>query len=543
MRTIRGRNPRNPARRRRARRGAVASAAFLLVASLTAATAPDPDPAPGSDGASGSASEAAAPEAPPAPGVTWGSCPSGTAATERCGTIRVPLDHDRPNDPATVRIGVSRAAATGRAADRQGILVFNFGGPGAAGVGSAASLARTLPEPVRRAYDVIGFDLRGRGTSSRLDCLDLGTFAQAPKPDTALTTPAGQKAVTEAARIFAEGCRADSPELLPYLTTRQIAGDVDAVREAFGEKKINYLGYSYGSYLGAVYGQLHPDRVRRMLLDSVVDPTKVWYESGFVQARAFRERQEDWAAWVARNDAAYGLGRSRAAVLAHWDRAREALAAKPADRVFGGTEFDLMTIANLYSDRQWPGLAAAVAAYRLRGDAAPMRELKGPVTGDEENFESVLQAVTCADAPAPDDPAVFAADTVRLKAAHGYLGATIAAAGACLYLQSNTVPPVTVDGAGLPGILLIQGTRDPATPYAGAVRMHAALPSSRLLTVEGSGNHGQFVGGGKCVDDAGAAYLARGELPTRDWTCPALPEPGPETRGGPRQIPPHPALR
>ncbi|WTW94621.1 alpha/beta hydrolase [Streptomycetaceae bacterium NBC_01309] len=528
--------------RRPVRRAAVASAALLLVGALTAATPSGRADTPPGPGSGLEATPEAAPEAPPAPGVTWGSCPGGTPATERCGTIRVPRDHDRPDDPATLRIGVSRSPATGRAAERQGILVFNYGGPGAAGVGSAGSLARSLPEPVRRAYDIVGFDLRGRATSSRLDCLDLATFAQAPKPDTALTTPAGQKAVTEAARVFAEGCRADSPEMLPYLTTRQIAGDLDAVREAFGEKKVNYLGYSYGSYLGAVYGQLHPDRVRRMLLDSVVDPTKVWYETGFAQARAFRERQRDWAEWVARHEATYKLGKTQSAVLAHWDRAREALAAKPADGVFGGTEFDLTTIANLYSDRQWPRLAAAVSAYRVRGDAAPVRDLKGPVTGDDENFESVFQAVTCADAPAPADPAVFAADTARLKAEYGYLGATVGAAGACLYLQSNTVPPVAVDGAGLPGILLVQGSRDPATPYTGAVRMRGALPSSRLLTVEGSGNHGQFVGGGRCVDDAGAAYLARGELPARDWSCPALAAPTPETRAAPGGMRTHPAV-
>ncbi|MEU8134874.1 alpha/beta hydrolase [Streptodolium elevatio] len=533
--------PRRP-HARPIRRAAVASAALLLAGSLTTATPPAAADTPPPPGSGPEAAPEAAPEAPPAPGVTWGSCPAGAPATERCGTIRVPLDHDRPGDPATLRIGVSRSPATGRAAERQGILVFNFGGPGAAGVGSAASLARSLPEPVRRAYDVVGFDLRGRATSSRLDCLDLATFARAPKPDTALTTPAGQKAITEAARVFAEGCRADSPEMLPYLTTRQIAEDVDALREAFGETKINYLGYSYGSYLGAVYGQLHPDRVRRMLLDSVVDPTKVWYETGFAQARAFRERQRDWAEWVARHETTYRMGKTRSDVLAQWDRAREELAAKPADGVFGGTEFDLMTIANLYSDRQWPRLAAAVSAYRVRGDAAPMRDLKGPVTGDDENFESVMQAVTCADAPAPDDPAVFAADTVRLKAEHGYLGATVAAAGACLYLQSNTLPPVTVDGAGLPGVLLVQGSRDPATPYAGAVRMRTALPSSRLLTVDGSGNHGQFVGGGKCVDDAGAAYLARGELPARDWSCPALPPPTPDTRVAPGDTRTHPAV-
>ncbi|MDI2132776.1 alpha/beta hydrolase [Yinghuangia seranimata] len=500
----------------RTRRAVVAVTALALAAALTGA-------APGD----GTGAPDAQPEGPAAPGVTWGGCPTGTPAAERCGTVRVPLDHDHPNAGPAIQVGVSRSLATGGAAERQGILLINFGGPGATAVGSAAAFAHVLPEPVRRAYDVVGFDPRGRGTSTRLDCLDLTTFARAPKPDTARTDAEGQRAIAEAAHGFADGCRRGAPQLLPYLTTRQIAGDLDAVRAAFGEQKINYLGYSYGTYLGAVYGQRYPDRVRRMLLDSVVDPTQVWYATGFAQARAFWLRWHDWADWVADHDTRYGLGTSREAVLARWNEAREALAAKPADGVFGGTEFDLVTISNLYSDRQWPTLATAVAAYENRRDAAPLRDLKGPTTPDDENFESVFQAVTCADAPSPADPAVFAADTARLKDQYGYLGADIASAGACLYLQSNTAPPTRIDGAGLPGVLMIEGTRDPATPYAGAVRMRAALPSARLVTVEGSGNHGQFIGGGACVDDAGTAYLARGVLPAADTTCPALPPPDP----------------
>ncbi|UGQ15556.1 alpha/beta hydrolase [Yinghuangia sp. ASG 101] len=416
------------------------------------------------------------------------------------------------------------------------MLVFNFGGPGARAVGSAAAFARVLPEPVRRAYDIVGFDLRGRGTSSRLDCLDMVTYAKVPKPDTSLVTPAGQRAIGEAARVFAEGCEADAPELLPYLTTRQIAGDLDLVRAAFGEEEINYVGYSYGTYLGAVYAQLHPDRVRRMVLDSIVDPTRVWYPVGLDQARAFWSRWRDWAEWTAGHDAAYGLGTTRDAVLAAWDDAREAVAATPVGGEFGGTEFDAVTLMNLYSDRQWPRLSAALAAYRADGDAGPLRALTGTPTSEDENTDSVFHAVTCADAPAPDELAVFTADTVRLKAAYGHLGASIAAAGPCLHLQSNTRPPVRIGGDDLPPMLLIQGDRDPATPYSGALRVRRAVPASRLVTVEGSGNHGQFVGGGECVDGTATAYLARGELPDADTTCPALPPPEPASRaGGPEE--------
>jgi pimeloyl-ACP methyl ester carboxylesterase len=204
--------------------------------------------------------------------ITWGDCRAGAGATERCGTIAAPLDHARPGGEQ-IRIGVSRVEATGDRSERQGILVVNFGGPGAASVGTMAALAGGLPERVRRAYDLVGFDLRGRGTSTRVECTDPATFGRAPKPDPA--GPTGWAAHLAATRAFADGCRASAGDLLPHLSTRDIARDLDLVRAAFGAERLSFLGYSYGTYLGAVYGQLFPGRVHRMVLDSVVDPTRV----------------------------------------------------------------------------------------------------------------------------------------------------------------------------------------------------------------------------------------------------------------------------
>lgn len=317
---------------------------------------------------------AATPARAGAEAITWGDCPPGTSAGERCGTIAAPLDHARPAGER-IRVGVSHVAATGTAAERQGILVVNFGGPGASSVGSMAALAGGLPERVRRAYDLVGFDLRGRGTSTRVECVDTETFGRAPKPDPAAArTRAAHRAAT---RAFAGGCRAAAPDLLPHLSTRDIARDLDLVRAAFGEERLTFLGYSYGSYLGAVYGQLFPSRVHRMLLDSLVDPTRVWYETGFLQARAFHARHRDWAEWTAERADRYHLGATRAAVLASWDRLRARLAAAPAGGVFGGVELDQYTIGNLYTDQDWPSLSAALAGYDA-GDPGPLIAAKRP---------------------------------------------------------------------------------------------------------------------------------------------------------------------
>ncbi|MYV97213.1 alpha/beta hydrolase, partial [Streptomyces sp. SID3343] len=347
-------------------------------------------------------------------------------------------------------------------------------------------------------------------------------------PDAA--TPAGRGPHLAATRAFADGCRASAADLLPHLSTRDIARDLDLVRAAFGEEHIAVLGYSYGSYLGAVYGQLFPGRVHRMVLDSVVDPTQVWYRTGFLQARAFHARHRDWAAWAAERDDHYHLGTRAPAVLATWDRLRARAAANPAGGVFGGVEFDQFTIGGLYTDRNWPAMSAALAAYD-GGDPGRLIASKHPATADDVNLESVFQSVSCADAPFPADEATFDLDMIRLKARYGAIGAAIASPGSCLYLQTNTEPPTTIDGAGLPGVLLVQSERDPATPYSGALRMHEALPSSRLLTVRGNGNHGHFLVDGPCVDDPVVAYLVDGSLPATDTTCDgATAPPDPKTR-------------
>ncbi|MFE2870682.1 MULTISPECIES: alpha/beta hydrolase [unclassified Embleya] len=447
--------------------------------------------------------------------ITWGGCPPGTAAGERCGTIGAPLDHARPGGPR-IRVGVSKVAASGTKAEYQGILMVNFGGPGAAGVGSMGALAGGLPERLRRAYDLIGFDLRGRGTSTRVECTDPETFGRSPRPDPAM--PGSRAAHLAATRAFADGCRRSAGDLLPHLTTRDIARDLDLVRAAFGADRISILGYSYGSYLGAVYGQLFPNRVHRMLLDSLVDPTEVWYGTGFLQARGFDARRHDWAAWTAERADRFHLGDSTAAVLAGWDRLRGQLAEHPAGGVFGGVELDQYTLGKLYTDRNWASLSGALADY-ASGDPTALIAGRKPATADEVNFESVFQTVACADAPFPADEAVLERDMAVFRARHGALGAAIAAPGACLYLQSNTAPPTRIDGAGLPGVLLVQSVGDPATPYEGALRMHAALPSSRLLTVRGNGNHGHYLVEGSCVDDRGTAYLVEGTLPATDVEC------------------------
>ncbi|MYS87194.1 alpha/beta hydrolase [Embleya scabrispora] len=457
--------------------------------------------------------------------IVWGDCPPGTATGERCGTVGVPLDHTRADGPR-IRVGVSKVAATGTKAEYQGILMVNFGGPGAAGVGSMAALAGGLPERLRRAYDLIGFDLRGRGTSTRVECTDPQTFGRAPKPDPA--SPGSRATHLAAARAFADGCRASAGDLLPHLTTRDIARDLDLVRAAFGADRLSVLGYSYGSYLGAVYGQLFPNRVHRMLLDSLVDPTEVWYGTGFLQARGFDVRRHDWAAWTADRADRFHLGETTTTVLATWDRLRVELAAHPAGGVFGGVELDQYTLGKLYTDRDWARLSGALADY-ASGDPAALIAGRKPATRDEVNFESVMQTVTCADAPYPADEAVFERDMAVLRGRYGALGATIASPGACLYLQSNTAPPTRIDGAGLPGVLLVQSVGDPATPYEGALRMHAALPTSRLLTVRGNGNHGHYLVEGPCVDDRGTAYLVDGVLPATDIECtgPAPTDPDP----------------
>jgi len=493
----------------------------------------------GSRGAAGTSSATAtSPATGPqatAPRLHWHQC-SGGPGQLRCARLRLPLDYHRPGG-RKITLALSEVPATAPSG-RLGALIVNPGGPGGSGLNLAGAIADGLDPSVAARYDIIGFDPRGVGASTpEVHCNP--SFFTSARPDYIPATNAAEQVLIGRARAYAAACERRYGWLLPYLTTQDTARDMDSIRAALGLPKISYFAYSYGTYIGQVYATMFPSRVRRMVLDSTVDPTGVWYADNIGQDYAFQGRMEAFFSWVASHAAAYHLGSTRAQVSRAWYRARAQIAAHPVrvtDRVqVGAAEYDDTFLAGGYSDNAWPTLAAALASYLHQGGTGALVAAYQAQGVQNENEFAIYNAVECSDVNWPRNWAKWEADTRKVYSTAPFEAWDNAwfNAACAFWPVRGPAHPMRISGAGLPGILMLQGTLDAATPYAGAQRAHRALPSARMVVVEGGGNHGQSLASpaNTCVDGYLNRYLATGALPQRpglvNATCPALPPPSP----------------
>jgi len=498
-------------------------------------------PAAGSTN-SGNTGAGAAPGAGPAEGFVpghgtlhWHAC-TGQAAQQgvpECTTLSVPVDYAKPGG-RHISLALDMVPATAPKSQQQGILLVNPGGPGASGLPLAAEVAQGLSPGVAAQYDIVGFDPRGVGSSVPALSCDRSFFG-GPRPNYIPANPAAEQVLINRAKTYAADCGKRFGWLLPHMTTQDMARDMDAIRAAFGVSKINYYAFSYGTYLGQVYATLFPDRVRRMVLDSVVDPTGVWYADNVDQDYAFQGRMEAFFAWVAKYDERYHLGSTAAQVQAAWYRARNRLLAHPVNGTIGADEFDDTFLQGGYLDELWPGFAQALSSYLNEGQAGDLITQYQGYGKQGENEFAVYNAVQCSDVGWPRNWSFWTSDTERIYAKAPFQAWDNAWFNAACAFWPVTGPakPLQIKGAGLPGILMLQGTLDPATPYAGAQDAHKLLPSARMVVVKGGGNHGQSMEqpSNSCVQGYLNAYLGTGALPstpgTVNATCPAVPAPTP----------------
>ncbi|MFF0434203.1 alpha/beta hydrolase [Streptomyces sp. NPDC004327] len=484
-------------------------------------------------GASAAAATGPEPTTRPVAPLTWSGCGSKTYPKLQCGTLRVPLNHD---DPAgrTISLALTRVVHTAKTS--QGPLLVNPGGPGGSGRGMAGYVAAALPAKVAAQYDVIGFDPRGVGKSEpALDCRP-GHFDPV-RPDSVPRGADDERAGVERAQAFAKACGDKYAGVLPYIDTVSTARDMDSIRAALGAPKLSYLGYSYGTYLGAVYARLYPERVRRMALDSVVNPHGVWYEDNIAQDYAFDARHKDFMAWVARNDATYRLGTAPEAVEASWYAMRDALRTEPAGGKVGPGELEDTFLPGGYYDGYWPRLAAAFSAYVVDRDSAPLvqaYEDYGQADAATDNGYSVYTSVQCRDAGWPRDWSVWRKDSWQAHAKAPFSTWNNAWYNApCAFWPVDSLTPPDVTNDQLPPMLILQATDDAATPYEGGVALHQMVRGSSLVVEQGGGNHGVTLAGNDCMDGHLAAYLADGTVPRgaegseADAVCATLPEPVP----------------
>jgi pimeloyl-ACP methyl ester carboxylesterase len=466
----------------------------------------------------------------------WHSC-TAQGAPMQCASLRVPLDYTHPRG-RQITLALSMVPATAPASQRQGYLLVNPGGPGGSGLSLAADVASGLDPAVAAAYNVVGFDPRGVGSSvPALHCDP--AFFSGVRPDYIPASGAAELTLEDRARQYAAGCQQRYGWLLPYLTSENAARDLDSIRVALHQQQLSYFAYSYGTYLGELYGTMFPHRVHRMVLDSVIDPKGVWYAANISQDYAFQGRMEAFFTWVAAHQSLYRLGSTRAAVQAAWYSARSRLKAHPvtgpSGPMIGPDEFDDTFLQGGYSNSLWPGLAAALSSYLHSGATRAMISQYEQLGAQNENEFAVYNAVECNDVNWPRSWAKWDADTRRVYRTapfQAWDNAWFNAACAFWPLKGPAQPP-TVNGAALPGILMIQGTLDAATPYQGALDARRLLPTARMVVVTGGGNHGQSLAQppNTCVDGYLNHYLATGALPAGTGlvsaTCPALPPPAP----------------
>ncbi|RLL70168.1 alpha/beta hydrolase [Streptomyces sp. Z26] len=506
---------------------AASTAAVVLAGTLAAAPAPAGAATPAAARTASDASAVAAPK--------WTGCATSAYPRLQCATVRVPLDHARPGG-RKITLALSRVPHTART--YQGPLLVNPGGPGGSGLSLAGFVAESLPAEVAAQYDVIGFDPRGVGRSEpRLDCRP-GHFDPV-RLDSVPRDAQAEQANVQRAGDFARSCAQRHHDVLPHLGTVAAARDMEVIRRALGSPRINYFGYSYGTYLGAVYAKLYPHRVRRAVLDSVVDPKGVWYEANLAQDVAFDARHKAFAAWVAAHDDEYGLGTDPADVEAAWYGMRDAVREEPAAGRVGPSELEDTYLPGGYYNGYWPELAEAFAAYVNDGDERPLGaayDTHGAVDAAGDNGYSVYTAVQCRDASWPRDWRTWHEDMTATHAKAPFMTWNNAWYNApCAFWPGTSLTPPDISNRKLPPVLLFQATDDAATPYQGAVNLRRALDRSRLVVEEGGGNHGITLSGNGCLDRRLAAYLATGEVPRRggatgrvggaDAVCEALPEP------------------
>ncbi|WP_181444952.1 alpha/beta hydrolase [Micromonospora endophytica] len=467
----------------------------------------------------------------PAARVEWGVCPGEVAAVSpllQCATVPVPLDYRDP-DGAKIDILVSRIASA-KPAQRRGILLTNPGGPGASGLTMPADLVGLgLPSSVSDSYDLIGLDPRGVGHSAPVSCGftgELDYFSNVPP------YAVDDAAVIERARTVqaaAEWCAANDTEgRLRHITTANTARDLDTIRAALGEAKASFVGWSYGTALGAAYVSMFPDTTDRVVLDSNLGDTHLDYAAQRRYALGVEQTFPDFAAWAAARHGAYGLGRTPAQVRKTYFRLAERLDEVPVGVVTGAV-FRFTTFASLYGKVNYPALARYFQEL-LHADDAAVSGPGDPVETPPEvlpwdNFLSAFLAVTCNDVNWPEDVNTYRSAVATDRKRYPMYGAASANITPCAYwAYEPSEPPVRINDKGPRNVLLVQNLRDPGTPHRGGELLREKFAKrSRLVSVDGSG-HGVYVyGDNACALNVTTAYLVDGTMP-KDTRC------GPATR-------------
>ncbi len=474
--------------------------------------------------------------------IAWGPCtdPSLIQAGAQCGYLSVPLDYNNPNG-TQIQLAVSRIQHT--SSNYQGVILDNPGGPGGSGLNLNAFQAEAFTAEgygsMVSDYDWIGFDPRGVGSSLPAISCDPNYF-NGPRPQYIPFNRGLLNAWLSRSRGYAQDCASQSQlqtALLAHLTTADSARDMDSIRQALGQPQITYYGYSYGTYLGQVYASLFPSHVRRIVLDSNIDPRTVWYQANLDQDAPFNRNENIWFAWLARYNNVYHLGATEQAVARLFYATEFKLMLHPAAGVIGPDEWVDAFLFPGYYQFTWTQWGQAFSDF-INNPSVGVPEVVNlyqtvDTPGNDNGF-AVYLGVECTDNSWPTNWDRWSRDnwTIFSYAPFETWGNAWFNAP-CIYWPAPRYRPVRIDGRGIQSMLLVDETLDAATPFEGSLEVRRLFPGSVLIAEPGGTTHAETPAGDPCVDDTINAYLENGTLPPRlddapwDKTCAPPPVPVP----------------
>ncbi|AOS62380.1 alpha/beta hydrolase [Actinoalloteichus hymeniacidonis] len=463
--------------------------------------------------------------------MQWDACPedvSDPLAQLQCATVPVPLDYSDP-DGEQIDLMISKLAS-GNPDQRRGVLMLNPGGPGGTGLDQPNFMvSQGVPASVLNSYDLIGMDLRGVGHSAPVSC----GFTNDQEYYGAIPPYAvDEAAVAEQAKVaegIAEQCAANDTEgRLRHISTANMARDLDRIRAALGEEKGSFLGYSYGSALGAAYASMFPETTDKVVLDSNIGDTHLDQEGLRRYAHGMEETFPDFAEWAAARHDSYGLGSTPEEVRDNYFSIAERLDETPQAGL-NGHLFRLSIFAALYNERSY-GQTAQIWQSLLDpdGQAAGGQAVESVPEADNselsptDNTWSVFLAVTCNDVEWPEDVETYQQAVAEDREEYPLFGAASANISPCAFWQEPLEPPVEINTDGPANVLVVQNQRDPVTPLRGGELINEKFGDrSRLVSIDGSGHGGYVLGTNPCALNVTTSFLVDGTMPEQDVTCEA----------------------
>jgi pimeloyl-ACP methyl ester carboxylesterase len=457
-----------------------------------------------------------------------------------CVTIEVPLDHDQPDDGATIPVTFAVLPASG---ETTGAFVTANGGPGVAGVAYADSYTSVLDPAITASYDIVFFDQRGTTLSGALSCPEAAVAWYHSDADT--DTPAAEEALAAAAETFAADCVAEmgDAEMLGFLSTAQAIEDLEAFRAALRYENLVLYGESYGTQFAQTYAAAHPDRVQRMILDGTVDLTNTGFEY-FAEQAAAAGRTLEWTLAACDDEPACAFDVATTASAAY-DRLAALLAEEPImvdfplpqggweERSFEAADLEVVAAGQMYGEEDRMLFLRALAAFSGRSDLVPMLRLLYPNLGldpadetvvpDPFYSDAVYYGVECLDYSYRSSTAQAAADAF-FRAGDDLDGAPLGSLFygdlPCVYwphAPQNAARPQPLAAEGIP-TLVLGAEADPATPYEQSASVSARLADGHLIRQTG-GPHVIFGRGNPCPDDAVTAFVLDGTAPKPNTVC------------------------